>query len=464
MNIGRRTFIKTSAGMVGGLMANSMLHKNVLNAEGKKPNILFILTDDHPQWCVGIYGNKDLHTPTIDRLAREGMMFTRAFSGPVCSPSRAMIMTGLHGNQAGIEDWIAKEQVGLAPDKTTIAEVLKSAGYKTGFIGKWHLGSKEQYHPLKRGFDYFMGFLGGGNQPLNPRLIVNGVEQEMKGWLEDILADDAINFIRNNKDNPFLLFLCTRAPHWPNYPAPQEDLAHYKGKHLKMPKVDWYAEVKLYEDYIGYYANISSVDRNLERLLAELKTLGIEENTMVLFAGDNGYHMGYHGLTNKGSAWFIGRDLCRTNMFDTSIVVPLIIRLPALVKPGSVCEELVSFIDFFPTLMEIAGIKQDRNLKLEGESIVPLFKGEKPDGWRDAIFGLYDEHNYTTAHLRMIRTKEWKLILHFEEGGYHELYNLKEDPDELFNVYGKKPFKLIQDNFERRLREWSYRIFSTMDK
>ncbi|MBC7320935.1 sulfatase-like hydrolase/transferase, partial [bacterium] len=199
----------------------------------KKPNILFILTDDQAQWAVGAYGNKDIYTPNMDRLAEEGMLFTRAFTCPVCSPSRAMIMTGLYPNKVGVDDWISPEETeGISPDKPTIAEMLKRAGYITGLIGKWHLGKERLYHPLNRGFDYFMGFLGGGNYPKDPILEINGKEKEVKGFTIEIITKDAIRFIRENKDRPFALFFHTREPHMPYTPTPQEDMAHYINKKL----------------------------------------------------------------------------------------------------------------------------------------------------------------------------------------------------------------------------------------
>ena len=424
----------------------------------KRPNILFLLTDDQAQWAVGAYGNEDVYTPNMDRLAREGVLFTYAFTAPVCSPSRAMIMAGCHSHQVGIDDWIApQEREGLDPARTTLAEVLKQAGYTTGLIGKWHLGKEEEYHPLRRGFDYFMGFLGGGNRPKDPTLIINGEAKQVRGFLTDVLTDDALKFLRENRDRPFALFLHTRAPHKPYLPVPEEDMVPYRGRKLQVPTVENFPEERLQKEYRGYYASITGIDRNLGRLLAELEELGIADNTMVLLMGDNGYMIGQHGLETKGNAWVIGTRMRRPNMFDYSILVPLIIRWPGVVQPGTKCEAMVSSIDFFPTFLEILGQEVPPGLELEGRSMLPLLRGERVE-WRDALFGLYDMHHGAQAHMRMIRTAQWKLVLHYEEGGENELYDLKNDPGELQNLYGEESVREAQNQLAQRLAEWQRRV------
>jgi len=428
----------------------------------RRPNLIFLLTDDQAQWAVGAYGNDDIHTPNMDKLAEEGILFTRAFTAPVCSPSRAMIMTGLYAHQVGIDDWIAPgEEEGLDPKATTLAELFKRAGYTTALIGKWHLGHKKEiYHPLKRGFDYFMGFLGGGNRPMNPTLIVEGEERQLQGYLTDILTDDAIRFIREHRDKPFALFLHTRAPHAPYTPVPEEDMAHYIGKTFKAPKVEGVPDERVQEEYRGYYASVSSIDRNLGRLLDELDSLGLAENTIVILMGDNGYMIGHHGLLSKGNAFVMGkRGQRRPNMFELSILVPLIIRWPAVIKPGSRCDEMVCSTDFMPTFIDIlreCGCDVPE-LKTEGMSMLPLLRGEQVK-WRDELFLLYDMHHGAEAHMRMIRTKRWKLVLHYEEGGQHELYDLENDPGEERNLYGDEGVAEVQEELTERLVEWQRRV------
>ena len=431
----------------------------------RKPNILFILTDDQAQWAVGAYGNEDIYTPNMDRLAEEGMIFTQALTCPVCSPSRAMIMTGLYPNKVGIDDWISPEETeGILPGRLTIAEVLKKAGYFTGLIGKWHLGKEEIYHPLNRGFDYFMGFLGGGNNPKDPVLEVEGKEKQLKGFTIDIIRQDAIRFIRENKDRPFALFFHTREPHMPYTPTPPEDMAHYINKNLKVPEVENFPIEELQERYRGYYASISSIDRNIGYLLEELNNLGLRNNTIVIFMGDNGYMIGHHNLETKGNAWYIGTNIRRPNMFEYSILVPLIIRWPEVIEKSSICNEMMSSLDFFPTLIEIlklVGIEISEDLALDGISIMPLLQG-KTIKLHKEIHLLYDMHHGAEAHMRMLRTEEQKLILHYEDESKHEFYNLKEDPEEEKNIFGREDIKGIQNKSTSEIKKWQKEIEDTV--
>jgi uncharacterized sulfatase len=464
----------------------------------RKPNIIFILTDDQAQWAAGVYGNKEIYTPNIDKLAEEGVLFTHAFSAPVCSPSRAMIMTGLYPNKVGIDDWISPDETeGLLPDKPTIAEILKKAGYFTGLIGKWHLGKEEIYHPLNRGFDYFMGFLDGGNTPRDPILEVDGKKKQVKGFTIDIVTQDAIRFIRENKDKPFALFLHTREPHTPYTPVPPEDMAHYVNKKLTTPDIEnfpieklylldaihYYAtnkpqipmiedmsEDKLQDMFRGYYASISSIDRNVGYILAELDTLKLTDNTIVIFMSDNGYLLGHHGLVSKGNAAYIGTNIRRSNMFEHSIKVPLIIRWPEVTKRGTICNEIVCSLDFFPTFLEIlkltTEIELGENLELDGISIFPLLEG-KSVRTREEIFLLYDMHhhnpyNWAEAHMRMLRTNTHKLVLHCEDERKNEFYSIDEDPEEEKNIYGKEATGEIQRKLASEISSYRKKIKDTV--
>lgn len=420
----------------------------------KKPNILFILTDDQAQWAVGAYGNRDIYTPNMDKLAEEGMLFTQAFTCPVCSPSRAMIMTGLYPNKVSIDDWISPEETeGISPDKPTIAEILRRAGYITGLIGKWHLGKEQLHHPLNRGFNYFMGFLGGGNYPKDPVLEVERKEREVKGFTIEIITKDAIRFINENKDKPFALFFHTREPHMPYTPTPQEDMAHYINKKLKVPELENFPKEELQERYRGYYASISSIDRNIGYLLEELEKLKLHENTIVIFMGDNGYMIGQHGLETKGNAWYIGTNIRRPNMFEYSILVPLIIKWPEVIKKGNICKEMVCSLDFFPTLVDILRMLGEEipvDLEFDGTSIFPILQGKnfKP---REEIYLLYDMHHGLEAHMRMLRDEGKKLILHYEDEAKNEFYNLKADPEEEKMYLEGKMLVLFKENLSQGL-------------
>jgi arylsulfatase A-like enzyme len=476
----RREFLKA----LGASIAMGGVGK--MGSEGKQkrlPNLLFVLTDDQAQWAVGAYGNPDIHTPNMDRLAREGMKFTLAMTCPVCSPSRGMILSGLYPHQIGLDDYIGDEDEGIDPKVPLLSEVLKQAGYVTALFGKWHLGHKRpEHHPNRRGFDVFIGSRGGGFANKDPKLEVNGEVRQFSGFAIDVLTEHALQFMRQNRDRPFALFFHTREPHMPYLPVPEEAMKPYEGKRLKVPKVEGVPEERMQQEYRAYYSAITAVDIALGRLLDELETLGIADDTIVVFMGDNGYMIGQHGLETKGNAWRIvpqggtvigtkilgDPNLRRPNMFDLSILVPLIIRWRGVVPPNSVCDELVVSTDLMPTFVDI--LKQfgrarllPSQLHFEGQSLLPLLRGEKV-AWRDAAFLLYDMHHGAVAHMRMVRTKRWKLVLHLREGeapaepNFGELYDLQNDPEEERNLYGDPSVKSVQDELTEMLRDWQKRV------
>ncbi len=445
------------------------------------PNLLFVLTDDQAQWAVGAYGNSDIHTPNMDRLAREGMRFNFAMTCPVCSPSRGMILSGLYPHQIGLDDYIGDEDEGIDPKVPLLSEMLKQSGYVTALFGKWHLGHKRpEFHPIRRGFDVFVGSRGGGFANKDPKLEVGEKVQQFSGFAIDVLTKHALQFMRQNKDKPFAIFFHTREPHLPYLPVPEEAMKPYEGKRLKVPKVEGVSEERMQEEYRAYYSAITAIDIALGRLLDELEALGIADDTIVVFMGDNGYMIGQHGLETKGNAWKIvpqggtvigtrilgDPKLRRPNMFDLSIMVPLIIRWRGVVPENSVCNELVISTDLMPTFVEILkgfGCDVPTDLRFEGQSLLPLLRGEKVE-WRDAAFLLYDMHHGAVARMRMIRTKEWKLVLHFPDGKaaaeptFGELYDLRNDSGEERNLYGEPSVKSVQDELAERLKRWQKQV------
>ena len=236
---------------------------------------MFLYTDDQGQWALGSSGNREIRTPNLDRLAREGAIFRNSFTvTPVCSPSRAGLMTGLYSTELGIADWIdpAKEpDVGLAPSAITWPELLKGFGYATMLLGKWHLGTRDQFHPTLQGFDRFFGFRDGINRPIDPRLEVDGAVRDLKGSLPDILVDEGVKFIEANRERPFLLSIHFRAPHTPYGPVPEEDSAPYRTLDPTIPDVPGLPRARVKQLYRDYYASVSSVDRNVGRLLERLE-------------------------------------------------------------------------------------------------------------------------------------------------------------------------------------------------
>jgi uncharacterized sulfatase len=427
----------------------------------KRWNIISIVTDDQARWSLGCYGNKESRTPHMDRLAREGALFKNAFTAtPVCSPSRASFMTGKYGTQVGITDWINPMQgqmgVGLPEHAITWPSVLQRAGYATAMIGKWHLGLVPKLHPTQKGFDHFFGFLGGGTLPMKPTLERMGKTQTYDASLPDLLVNDAIEFVRTNRSKPFAVCLHFRAPHSPYHPVPAEDSAPFAKLDPSVPeypKLDVAKAKKLTREY---YGSIHSVDRNLGRLFVELENLGLLENTIILFTSDHGYNIGHHGLWHKGNGQWIlmGNNERRPNMFETSLAVPLLIRWPGVVKPGTRINELTTNIDTFASVLGMLGIPAPKDYKHEGMDFAPLLRGEKIK-WRDAAFFQYDLHNGPLSTMRSVRTESWHLIRQYRDNKMpDELFDLESDPGETKNLYQDAAHREVRERLEARLQEW----------
>jgi arylsulfatase A-like enzyme len=458
----------------------------------KRPSVLLIYTDDHAQWAVGAYGNEEVHTPNIDRLAAEGMRFTQAFTKPVCSPSRAMLLSGQYSHRLGIPDYIpygnpVHAENGLPAGTPTIASLLRKAGYVTGLVGKWHLGYGRKYYPTLFGFDTAEGYryIGPGKEYHGVGQIpylIDGTEQERFGKSSTvasdcttILADRAIGFLRSNRGSPFFLFLSFYRPHLAWSPVPDRDFAHYKDRPMTVPDPPAGCSVtkeKLEELTRLYYANITCADRNVGRVFDALDELGLAKSTLVIFIGDNGFMVGQHGLLGKGNARVLHVDErgrisrergTRANMFDDSVLVPFIVRWPGVVKPGTTSDALVSTIDVLPTLCETAGLETPS--RVDGRSLLPLLRGDPNVAWRDAYCDTYDMiylgNDGEKPHMRMIRTDQWKLVLYYDEdgrpldgGARHELFDLKTDPRERYNLYAQPAAQGIRRKLETRLLHW----------
>jgi uncharacterized sulfatase len=458
-----RVFLRLSLGLFVLLCAGGVVR--VAAAEPEKWNVVSIVTDDQGAWALGCYGNKECRTPNMDRLAREGARFLNAFTPtPVCSPSRASMLCGLYGTQVGITDWIDPTEsaagLGLPPNVATWPKVLHQNGYRTALIGKWHLGTQPRFHPTKNGFDHFFGFLGGGNRPMDPTLEKDGQTRTFKGSLPDLLTDDALEFLDSSKDKPFALLLHFRAPHLPYGPVPPADSAPFKDLDPTIPRPPG-IDVKQVKDWTrDYYASIHSVDRNLGRLLAGLDERGLTKKTIVLFTSDHGYNIGQHTIHTKGNGYWIAGGVTgpkRPNMWDTSIRVPLLVRWPGVVKPGTEIAEMTTNLDTFPSILGMLGVPMPRDVKRQGRDYSPLLRGEKIDG-RDALFGSYDLHNAGLAYMRMIRTNQWKLVRHHHAKFLDELYNLEDDPGETRNLYGAAKHAAIRDQLQQRLSAWQKSI------
>ena len=447
----------------------------------KRWNLVVVLTDDQGHWTIGAYGNRQCPTPNMDRLAREGALFTNAFSvAPLCSPSRATILTGLYPTQAGVSDvlyWTLMKRMlppdvyedeirrGLPGDCVTWPELLQEEGYATGLVGKWHLGVQPEHQPTQHGFDYYFGpYLAGVLDLTKAEYQENGEKQQHEGFLTDVLTSKAVEFIEDNADEPFALVLATQVPHAPWNKVPEEDLAPLRDVEFALPaaRADFGKEG---EERLRYFTRhylglVRTVDRNLGRILATLEDHDLDDRTIVLFTSDHGFMMGHRNLIGKGTATFFAGSAFgprRMNMFDDSIRIPLLIRWPGVVKPGTRISQLVSNLDFFPTVLAMTNVQYPATVKPEGLDMSPLLRGEKVT-WRDALFGQLDVERNGFSLMRMVRTDRWKLVRHHLPLMMDELYDLKGDPGERQNLYRNPDFRQVRDELQGRLATWQRSI------
>lgn len=445
-----------------------------------RPNIVFIMTDDQAPWAWSMAGNPQIETPNMDRIAQEGALLANAFVvTPVCSPSRAELLTSRYGSELGITDWINHEWEGpsalaaLEPDlgldarTTTWAEVLQHAGYATGLIGKWHLGVRNEFHPTRAGYDEFIGFLAGGNSPVDPILEEAGETKEFEGFTQNILTDSALDFIRRHKDEPFLLSLHFRAPHTAWLPLPEEDWERYRDLDPQIPnpdnpKLDVTRVKRMMREYLG---SVASVDRNLGRILTQLDSLGLSENTVVIFTSDHGYNMGHNGIWHKGNGHWVliepppgtpnvptGQ---RPNLYDNSLRVPTAVRWPAAITSETVVTETVTNLDWYPTLLAMAGLIMPDSVLVRGRNFLPLLRRNAAGDWENDLFAQYSTHHQSRTHMRAYRSSRFKLIRDFLNRDRDEFYDLENDPGETTNlVHSQDPVvqRTIRD-LDASLRE-----------
>ncbi len=410
------------------------------------PNIVFIYTDDQGAWTVGD-GHPNLKTPNIDRIGREGVRLTQCFATtPVCSPARASVMSSRYGTELGITDWInpnTEPEIGMDPSIVLWPRLLADAGYDTALFGKWHLGTQDRFHPTRFGFKTFMGFRDGGNKPQNPRLEVDGKEQQVEGFLTDILTDHAVKYIRAHRDRPFAMCLHHRSPHSPYVPVPDDVWQRFSTLDPVMPVYPDLDVERMQRPMREYLASVADLDRTVGRVLAALEETGLAENTVLIYTSDQGYNVGQHGVWHKGNATWVTRakkdlkggvpESQRSNIFDTSLRVPAVIRWPHAIKPGTTIEHTVNGLDWYPTFCALAGAKLPAGRVVRGRDFSPLLRGEQVD-WNDELYAEYSQHHYTKADLRMWRTPRWKLVRDFLNAGRDELYDLAADPEEARNL------------------------------
>ena len=332
-----------------------------------RPNIIFILADDMGYGDFGCFNYGASRTPTLDHLVRDGVCLTQHYSAsPVCAPARASLMTGRYPHRTGVIDTLETRGLDrLALREVTIAELLKRAGYATGLVGKWHNGAYDsRYHPNRRGFDEFAGFSGGWQPYYQWNLDRNGSISRADGrYLTDVFTDEATEFIRRHRSDPFFLYLAYNAPHFP-FEAPEADAAPYKASGNFTPAVS------------QIYAMIECMDRGIARVLDALDQAGLADNTLVMFSSDNGPQFGGKGemCTDRFNCGFAGSKLL---VYEGGIRLPMVMRWPAGLDGRRQVHDMVHFTDWLPTILALAGAEPPRDLKLDGIDVRPTLQGER---------------------------------------------------------------------------------------
>ncbi|MEZ5759054.1 MAG: sulfatase-like hydrolase/transferase [Emcibacteraceae bacterium] len=436
----------------------------------KQWNILAIVPDDHARRVMGAYGDKKAVTPNFDQLAAEGVRFTNAYAAaPVCSPSRAAFWSGKYPSQVGVSDFLMLNEKyadrGLETSAVLWPEVLKKQGYKTGLIGKWHLGEATERHPLKRGFDYFVGY-EQDSKAFDPILDENGKVREVKGHTSDLFVGYAKDFLNSNKDKKFALTIMFREPQRPWYEVPEEDIDAVRNVDPDVPDEPGIDRAWLKKMTHNYYGAVHALDRAVGEVLAELDRLGLSENTIVIYAGDHGMVIGQHGYFGRGAVGAIAGDHVVgseniANLFEEAITIPMIIRWPGVAKSNSVVEMPVSNTDIYPTILSMLGLQAPKDYTTVGHDLSSALKG-KEEGAPRPVFAQYNMENFGIAHLRMVRFGDWKLIKRFKQGAnaelLDELYNLKTDPQEKENLIAVDEHQQIRKDLEAMLKKWMTEI------
>jgi len=439
-------------------------------------NVILILSDDHRHDFLGFHPRapKFLETPNLDRLAREGAHLAQAtVSTSLCSPSRATILTGQYLHHHRVVD----NQRPVPPGTVFFPQYLQKAGVTTAFIGKWHMGhDSDERQP---GFDHWVSFKGQGEY-FDQELNINGQRQVVPGYTTDVLTDQALQWLRQQQaaPRPFFLYLSHKAVHFPFQPAPRH-LGRYDQAQIEYPQTmanteynyqtqpRWvrerrysihgvdHMETGRFDDdpvpdfeqlYRRYCETVHSLDENVGRVLDYLDQAGLAEETLVIYLGDNGFHLGEHGFYDKRDA------------YETSIRVPLLARAPKLVRPGTTLDQLVQNIDLAPTVLEALGVAVPAEARMDGRSFLPLLRGQDQP-WRDHM--LYEYHwewNFpATPTLFALRSTRYKYVYHHGVWDADALYDLKTDPEERHNL-------VLVPGYRERVGQMREQLFAELEK
>ncbi len=458
-NISRREMLKVAGGAaLAGMLGTTLSGK--LLAKTKRPNIVFILTDDHRWDAFSCMNHPFIETPNLDRIANEGVMFANSFvTTSLCSPSRASFLTGQYAHTHGV----VTNHTPWNNENITFMEILKKYKYDTAFIGKWHMPGEGL--PELRGVDHFVSFTKEGGQGVyyDCPLMVDGKEVERKGkYITEDLTDYALKYIDKKRNNPFCLYLSHKAVHFGFLPPKHLD-SLYDDVDLQMPPESdpWVtmtnnhlfvgAPMPLDMLYRNYCETVVSVDQQVGRVLHKLEEMGILDDTIVVYAGDNGHFFGEHGLYDKRLA------------YEESIRIPFFVRYPGLVRnAGRRVGEMVLNIDLAPTLLDVAGIPVPPYM--QGRSAVPLLRNMK-NRWRSSfLYEHFPVFPIPIPGITAVRTDRYKYITYQNNVRPPELFDLKTDPGEKKNIIrkdrGKKLLPVLKKKLERVKASTGYRFYT----
>tara|TARA_B100001105_G_scaffold113843_1_gene91263 strand:+ start:95 stop:1516 length:1422 start_codon:yes stop_codon:yes gene_type:complete len=428
---------------------------SVINENTELPNVIIILADDLGYADVGFNGSKDIKTPHIDDIAKNGVVFSEGYvSYPVCGPSRAGLITGRYQDTFGFGKnplFTPKDpNMGLPLSEQTIADMLKLSNYKTFAVGKWHLGAHESLRPMKRGFDEFFGFLTGGhryfphewdledetkvksqNGAYRTKLLRNEQRIEEKEYLTDALSRESVNFIERNANNPFFIYLAYNAPH-----GPLQATEKYLNRFLEIES----------KNRRTYAAMVSAMDDGIGTIISKLKEKGIYDNTIVYFLSDNGGRL--KGDSDNGE--LRGK---KGNLFEGGIRVPFVMQWPGQIKGGQTFDKPVSSLDIFATSKAITSPEITPKNKLHGVNLIPFLKGEKKHSPHSNLFwrnNFMQNKNELRTEASAVRSEKFKFIKNKQVDA---LYNLKKEISEQTNL--KDQEKEMYDSLKNEYKRWS---------
>jgi len=424
--------------------------------QARPSNLVLILTDNQGAWTLGCYGNGDIRTPNIDRLAAEGIRFTRALSSnPVCSPTRATFLTGLIPSQHGVHSFLdpkymmGPEAYNTLREFDSLGEILRDAGYACGLSGKWHLGANLT---PSEGFSFWITKPDGSTQEFyDQKIIENGQVRTVAGYTTDLWTRRGIDFIRANKDRPFFLFLAYNGPYnlgkLMTQQARNRHAAYYKDQPFPSFPRDamhpWQFANKQFHNTQAAMercaAETSGVDDGVGEILATLKNLGLEQDTLVVYTADQGWMGGQNGM------WGMGDHFRPTGAHELMMQIPLIFRQTGRIPAGRTCDALISNYDFLPSVLGCLGLpdKMPKRPPSPGRDFSPALRGESLADWENVVF-------YEMETTRAIRTERWKYVARHPAGPF-ELYNMENDPHERFNLYGQPGTEATRADLARQL-------------